>query len=451
MKNKLTRRNFIRTSSMVGVGMAVGLPYIACGTNSPTKKAAILGGPKAFTGDWPKWPIMGQIEQDELLAVLNSGGWCRLGNKTAPKFENEFQKYTGAKKALAVSSGTSALYTMLGALGIGPGDEVIIPPYTFIATYNVIVLNYALPVFVDVDIESFQIDADKIESAISNNTKVIMPVHIGGSPYDVDKVHNVAEKYHVPVIEDACQAHMAEWKGKCVGNWGLGGAFSFQESKNLSSGEGGAVITNDDTFYQNCYGFHHQGQGADAASLVPGSGIRGSNLRITEFQAAILLAQITRLSEQVEKRWENAQYLTKMLEQIPGIKPAKLYDGVTKSAYHLYMFRYDKEMFSGMSRVQFINALNAEGVPCSSGYTSMTREKYITDLAQNKYYLNIYGEKRMKEWVESLSCPQNDRLCDEEALWFSQNMLLGTKTDMEQIAEAIKKIDKYSSEISEIR
>lgn len=448
MKNKLTRRNFIRTSSMVGVGMAVGLPYIACGTNSQTKKAAILGGPKAFTGDWPKWPIIGQIEQDELLTVLNSGGWCRLGNKTAPKFENEFQKYTGAKKALAVSSGTSALYTMLGALGIGPGDEVIIPPYTFIATYNVIVLNYALPVFVDVDIESFQIDADKIESAISKDTKVIMPVHIGGSPFDVDKVLKVSGKHNIPVIEDACQAHLAEWKGKCVGNWGLGGAFSFQESKNLSSGEGGAVITNDDTFYQNCYSFHHQGQGADAASLVPGSGIRGSNLRITEFQAAILLAQITRLTEQVKRRWENAQYLTKMLEQIPGIKPAKLYDGVTKSAYHLYMFRYDKEMFSGMSRVQFINALNAEGIPCSSGYTSMTREKYITDLAQNKYYLNIYGEKRMKEWVESLSCPQNDRLCDEEALWFGQNMLLGTKTDMEQIAEAIKKIATYSSEIS---
>ncbi len=450
MKNKLTRRNFIRTSSMVGVGMAIGLPYIACGTNLQTKKAAILGGPKAFTGDWSKWPLIGQIEQDELLTVLNSGGWCRLGNKTAPKFENEFQKYTGAKKALAVSSGTSALYTMLGALCIGPGDEVIIPPYTFIATYNVIVLNYALPVFVDVDIESFQIDADEIESAISNNTKVIMPVHIGGSPFDVDRVLKVSEKHNIPVIEDACQAHMAEWKGKCVGNWGLGGAFSFQESKNLSSGEGGAVITNDDTFYQNCYGFHHQGQGADVASLVPGSGIRGSNLRITEFQAAILLAQMTRLTEQVKRRWENAQYLTEMLIQIPGIKPAKLYDGVTKSAYHLYMFRYDKRMFSEMSRSQFMNALDAEGIPCSSGYTSMTREKYITDLAQNKYYLNIYGEKRIKEWVESLSCPQNDRLCDEEALWFSQNMLLGTKTDMEQIAEAIKKIATYSSEISRI-
>ncbi|KAF5051950.1 3-amino-5-hydroxybenzoate synthase [anaerobic digester metagenome] len=450
MENKINRRNFIRTSSIASVGLAMGLSNVNCASNSQIKKAAILGGPKAYTGDWSKWPVIGQAEQDELLKVLNSGGWCRLGNKTAPKFESEYQKQTEAKNVLAVSSGTSALYTMLGALGIGPGDEVIIPPYTFIATYNAVVLNYALPVFADVDIESFQIDANKIESAISNNTKVIMPVHIGGSPYDVDKVHKVAEKYSVPVIEDACQAHMAEWKGKCVGNWGLGGAFSFQASKNLNSGEGGAVITNDDTFYQNCYSFHHQGQGADAASLVPGSGIRGANLRITEFQAAILLAQMTRLADQVEKRWKNAQYLTKMLKQISGIKPAELYDGVTKSAYHLYMFRYDKEKFSGMSREQFINALNAEGVPCSTGYTSMTREKYITDLAQNKHYLNIYGEKRMKEWLESLSCPQNDKLCDEEAVWFTQTMLLGTKTDMEQIVEAIRKIARYSAEISKI-
>ena len=162
------------------------------------------------------------------MKVLNSGGWCRLGNKTAPKFEDEFQKCTGAKKALAVSSGTSALYTMLGALGIGPGDEVIIPPYTFIATYNVIVLNYALPVFVDIDIESFQIDADKIESAISSNTKVIMPVHIGGSPITLIKSIKLP-KSTMFVIEDACQAHLAEWKGNA---WVIGALVALSVFRN---------------------------------------------------------------------------------------------------------------------------------------------------------------------------------------------------------------------------
>lgn len=447
---KIKRRDFIRNTSIASIGLAMGLPHITYADNMQTKKAAILGGPRAFTGSFSEWPIIGQVERDELLQVVNSGGWCRLGNKTAPRFENEYQKFTGAKKALGVSSGTTALQTMLGALDIGPGDEVIIPPYTFIATYNVIVQNYALPIFADVDIESFQIDAKKIELAITKNTKVLMPVHIGGSPFDVDKVLEVSKKHNIPLIEDACQAHLAEWKEKCVGNFGLGGAFSFQESKNLSSGEGGAIITNDDAFYQDCYSFHHQGQGADAASLVPGSGTRGSNFRLTEFQAAILLAQMTRLSEQVKRRWENAQYLTKMLKEISGITPAKLYNGTTKSAYHLYMFRYDKKRFSGMSRAQFINALNAEGVPCSAGYTSMPREKYVTNLVHNKHYLSIYGEKRMKEWLDSLSCPQNDKLCDEEAVWFTQTMLLGNKKDMEQIAEGIRKIAKQSQEISKI-
>lgn len=450
MKNKLKRRDFISTVSFVGTGMIMGLSTVASASGGRAAKPAILGGPKAFTGNWPGWPVFDQTEKEELLTVLNSGSWCRLGSKTAPRFEDEYRKLMGAKHALAVSSGTSALYTMLGALNIGPGDEVIIPPYTFIATYNVVVLNYALPVFVDTDIESFQIDANKIESAISNNTKVIMPVHIGGSPADLDKIMDIAGKHKIPVIEDACQAHLAEWKGKSVGNWGLGGAFSFQASKNLNSGEGGAIITNDETFLQNCYSFHHQGQGANAASLEPGTGTRGTNLRITEFQAGILLAQMTRLIEQAKRRSENASYLTKMLKEIPGIKPAKLYRGVTRSAYHLYMFRYDKEKFSGMDRAKFIKALSAEGIPCSNGYGPLSKDAYVTNLAKNKHYLNIYGEKTMKEWLERISCPQNDRLSEQEAVWFSQTMLLGTKTDMEQIAQAIHKISKNSAEISKV-
>ncbi len=448
MESKIKRREFINITSVAGLGVGLGVPSIACAINNKSIKPVLLGGPQTYTGSWPVWPIFDQVEREELLNVLNSGEWCRLGSKTAPRFEDEFRKLTEAKYAFGVSSGTSALYTMLGALNIGPGDEVIIPPYTFIATYNVVVLNYALPIFVDTDIESFQIDASKIESSITDNTKVIMPVHVGGSPADIDRIMDIAEKHKIPVIEDACQAHLAEWKGKSVGNWGLGGAFSFQASKNLNSGEGGAIITNDETFIQSCYSFHHQGQGSNAASLEPGTGTRGSNLRITEFQAAILLAQMTRLVEQAKRRSENAGYLTKMLKEIPGVTPAKLYNGVTRSAYHLYMFRYDKEKFAGMDRAKFLKALNAEGIPCSKGYNSLSKSEYVTNLAKNKHYLNIYGTKTMNDWVERISCPQNDRLCKQEAVWFYQTMLLGTKTDMEQIAEAIKKISMNAVEIS---
>jgi perosamine synthetase len=447
MKTKLNRRDFVSTASIVGAGLIAGLPTIACSSVGSQVKPAILGGPKAFTGKWLPWPVSGQIEEKELLEVLKSGQWCRLGSKKAFRFEDEYIKVTGAKHALGVSSGTNALFTMLGALNIGPGDEVIIPPYTFIATYNVVVLHYALPVFVDSDIESFQIDANKIESALTDKTKVIMPVHLGGNPVDIDKVLEIAGKYKIPVIEDACQAHLSEWKGKCVGNWGLAGGFSFQGSKNLNSGEGGAIITNDDDFADKCYSFHHQGQGANSASLAPGTGTRGTNVRITEFQAAILLAQMTRIEEQAKIRNENAAYLNKTLKQIPGIKPAKLYKGVTRSAYHLYMFRYDKEMFAGMERSKFMKAMETEGIPCSSGYGKMNKDAYVSDLSKNSHYLNIYGEKTMKNWLERNQCPENDKLTDQ-AVWFTQNMLLGTKTDMDQIVEAINKIQRHAAEIS---
>lgn len=447
---KMKRRQFIKTSSMLSMGTALGLSTVPYTVQSQTRKPAILGGKRSFNGTWHGWPVIGAPEEQELLKVLHSGQWCRLGSPTAPRFEGDFSKMNGAKYALATSSGTTALMTMLGALDIGPGDEVILPPYTFVATYNVIVHNYALPIFVDIDIESFQIDASKIESAITSQTRALMPVHIGGSPFDVDAVMEIAYRHNLPVIEDACQAHFAEWKEKKVGNFGLGGAFSFQASKNLNSGEGGAVITNDEEFYNKCYSFHHQGQGSDAASLEPGTGTRGSNLRMTEFQAAILLAQMTRIPEQINERSENAAYLSDLLSEIPGIKPAKLYEGTTRSAFHLYMFRYDKEAFAGMDRATFIRALNAEGVPCSTGYTPMTKEPYVHNLAKNKHYLKIYGERGMKQWLEQIACPVNDKLCEEEALWLTQTMLLGDRKNMDMIAEAIRKISREAKAISKL-
>ena len=440
MHKDLSRRNFIRKSSVLGAGLLVGIPSYQQTVNN---KPVLLGGGKIFNGQWPSWPIFSNIEETRLMGVLRSKQWGRLARNTATaEFEKEYQNITGAKHALATTSGTAALFAMLGALEIGPGDEVIIPPYTFIATYNVIGLHYALPIFVDTDIESFQIDASKIEKAITKETKALLPVHIGGSPFDVDAVLKIGKKHNIPVLEDACQAHLGEWKGKCLGNWGLGGAFSFQASKNLNAGEGGAVITNDADYYQKCYGFHHQGQTANSASLATGAGTRGSNLRITEFQSAILLAQMTRLKEQAETRWQNANYLTKLLKTIPGISPAKLYNGTTKSAHHLYMFRYNKNNFNGLSRDNFIKALNAEGITSGAGYGMINKGSYVTNLAKEKHYLKIYGEKRMKEWLDqTINCPVNDRLTTE-AVWFFQNMLLGTRQQMEQIADAVKRIQK---------
>ena len=450
----ISRRKFLGVAALAGTGMAMSPPLAMSSIKNITPivlgdndKPAFLGGPKAHPDGFAGWPTFDSTEEQALFDVLKSGAWGRLNGGVSANFETEFSKMLGVQKSLGVSSGTSALYTMLGALGTGPGDEVILPVYTFVATYNVVVLNYALPILVDTDRESFQIDTKKMEKAITKETKALMPVHIGGSPADIDSIMAIAQKHKLPVIEDACQAIMAEWKGKKVGSFGIGGAFSFQSSKNLNCAEGGAISSNDSAFIDACYGFHNQGQSGTSTSFATGAGIRGTNLRITEFQSNLLLAQMTRLEAQAKRRSQNAAYLSKLFNEIPGITPAKLYEGTTNSAFHLYMFRYDKSRFEGMSRSRFLQALSSEGVPCGSGYGQMNKDTYVTDLAKNKFYLKIYGEKTMKQWLERNQCPQNDQLTSEESIWFFQNMLLGSTRDMDQIAEAIRKIQKNANEI----
>lgn len=445
MKAQLDRRRFLGALSIGTAGIALGIPTIVTASNV---RPAVLGGPKASPEAFPTWPVFDQGEEKALVKVLTSKAWGRGNGNSVASFEKQFAALLNVKHCLGVSSGTSSLYTMLGALDVGPGDEVIIPVYTFIATYNVVVLNYALPVFADTDIETFQVDAGKIESQITAQTRVIMPVHMGGSPAHLDKILDVAAKANIPVIEDACQAHLAEWRGRKVGTWGLAGGYSFQATKNLNSGEGGIIVTNDAQFAEHCTNFHNQGQkGHATTSYKDGAGTRATNMRMTEFQGGLLQAQMTRLQAQSDRRNENAQYLTKLLSDIDGIVPARLYDGATRSAWHLYMFRYDKTRFAALGREKFMEALRAEGVPCSGGYGTMNKDRYVTELANNKHYLKIYGQKTMKEWLERNRCPQNDQLC-EQAVWFTQNLLLGTKTQMEQIAEGIRKIQMYAGEIA---
>lgn len=393
-----------------------------------------------------EWPIWDQREETSLLDVLNSGQWgCAGGGRRVPEFEAAFAQKMRAKYCVATASGTTALLTALGALGIGPGDEVILPPYTFVATFNVITNSYALPVFVDTDPETFQIDPRKISVAITPNTKLLVPVHIGGSPADVDAVNTVAKAHKIPVLEDACQAVLAELHGQPVGTIGLGGCFSFQASKNLNSGEGGAVITNDEAFANLCYNFHTPGGGKPGASAG-----RGSNYRLTEFQAGLLLAQLTRLDEQAKTRDTNAAYLTELLRKIPGIAPARLVAGCTRSAWHLYMFRYDKDRFAGLSRARFLQELGKVGVGASAGYGPLNKSSHVRAIADNPHYQRLYGKERMARWVDANQCPANDKLCDD-AVWFTQTTLLTNRGDMERIAEAIAGIQKRAGDLTTSR
>jgi dTDP-4-amino-4,6-dideoxygalactose transaminase len=244
------------------------------------------------------------------------------------------------------------------------------------------------------------------------------------------------------VLEDACQAHLGEWRQRKVGTWGDLGCFSFQASKHLNSGEGGAVVGNDEALMEVARSFHTQGRAAENAGFSWAR--KGDNRRLTEFQGALLLAQLTRLEEQSRVREQNAAYLTKLLGEIPGIRPARIHEGCTRSAYHLYMFRYTPAQFSDLPRERFLKALQAEGVPCSRGYTPLNKEPFLTQTLHSRGFRYIYPAKEIAELEERNQCPENDKLC-EEAVWLTQNLLLGTKADMEQIAEAIWKIQRQSS------
>ena len=307
---------------------------------------ALLGGEPTRKRPFPGWPRIDETDLAAWVDVLKSGVWNRLEGRRAERFERRWAEVTGSQHALATSSGTAALFTSLNALDVGPGDEVIVPPYTFVATINVVLLQHALPVFVDTDPETFQIDARLIEGAITDRTACLLPVHLGGASADMDTILEVARRRKLPVVEDACQSHLAEWRGRKVGTLGDLGCFSFQASKNLNCGEGGAILARSDELIEQCRSFHNNGRSGPGD---PGLFSRnGCNLRLTEFQAALLATQLERLEEQSRTRERNAAYLTGLLREIPGITPARMYDGCTRNAYHLYMFRYNSEAFDGL-------------------------------------------------------------------------------------------------------
>jgi dTDP-4-amino-4,6-dideoxygalactose transaminase len=440
MLKKMTRRTFVAAAA---AGISVAMTRAASAADKP----AALGGKAVRAGGFPSWPVFDGEDEQAMLRVLRSGKWFRGYGKNVDQFEEAYAKLTGAKYCLATTNGTSSLVAALAAVGVEAGDEVIVPPYTFVATVNAVLLHHALPVFVDSDRETFQIDARKIEAAITSRTMAILPVHLGGGAADMDAILAVAQKRKIPVVEDACQSHIAEWRKKKVGTVGDAGCFSFQASKNLNCGEGGAILTNSEAVYERSYAFHTNGRTKTSGGMQWANTGRAGNFRMTEFQAALLMTQMTRLEQQARTRERNAEYLTKMLKEIPGIAPAKMHEGCTRNAYHLYMFRFQKEQFAGLSRAGFIRALGAEGIPVSSGYTPLNKQAFVANALKSRGFKALFSAGRLQRWEEQNQCPENDKLC-EEGVWFTQNMLLGPREDMEQIAEGIKKIQAHAGELA---
>jgi dTDP-4-amino-4,6-dideoxygalactose transaminase len=449
MKNT-NRRNFIKNASLLSLHAGIISKSTFTSISKNTNKPFILGGEKTINpAQWIKWPIW-EPEKDEklLLDVMRSGIWSR--SKTVIQFEQAWAQLIGSKRCMTVVNGTNALIIALHQSKINAGDEVIVTPYTFIATIQSILANGAIPIFVDVDPTTFQMDPSKIEAKITRRTKAIMPVHILGLPSDMIRIMDIAKKHKLDVIEDTCQAPLAEINHQKVGTFGKAGCYSFQNSKNIAIGEGGAIISDDDAFMDACYSYHNLGlpYGIATGSVTAGSQMQANKLRFSEYQAAIGLAQLTRLEAQTETRNQNAAYLTSLLKTIPGIHVLRLYPEVTKAAYHLYPFRYDQAAFKGLTRAQFLKALDAEGVPCMGGYTALNTQPFLKHTFESVNYQKMYTSKELNyaAYMEQNQCPLNDQLCNE-AVWFTQNMLLGSKNEMELIFQAIQRIHTHADEI----
>ncbi|MFB3896386.1 MAG: DegT/DnrJ/EryC1/StrS family aminotransferase [bacterium] len=393
-------------------------------------------GKKNWKKKFPRWPEFNGKEEKALLSVLHGSRWGCLEGDKVNEFEKRFAAYQDAKYGVAVTNGTAALRIALQAAGIQAGDEVLVPPYTFLATATAVLEVNAIPVFVDIDPNTYNIDPTLIESAITKKTKAIIPVHFAGLAADMDKINRIAKKHKLVVIEDACHAHGAEWKGTKLGAIGDMGVFSFQSTKNMTAGEGGIILTNNPKYarlihsYANC--------GREEGRAWYGHYRLGGNHRMTEWQGAILLAQLTRLESQTKCRDANGKYLDSQLEKIPGILPLKRNIGETRHSYHIYMFRYKKEYFNNIPKAKFVAMLAKQGIPISIGYPIPL---YQQPLFVERNF-GPYAESAKKVKYGTVKCPVCETACYEEAVWIMQSVMLGKKKDLDNIVQAIKKLQQ---------
>ena len=404
---------------------------------------AINGGPKACDRQWPTWPIWDDAERKALLGVLESGQWW-YGENVA-QFERAFADFQGARYGVACSSGTTALETALMALGIGAGDEVIVPPYTFVATASAVLRVNAIPIFADIEPHSLCIDPGDVERKISNRTRAILPVHLAGRVADVDRLNEIARARGLFVIEDACHSWGSQWRGKGTGALGHCGAFSFQASKNISSAEGGIILTDDEDLAETCRSFTNCGRGKGRPWYE--HFVLGGNLRMTEFQAALLRAQLGRLEEQTLRRQANARILDEGLRTVDGIRTIDNDPRITRRGYHMYCFRLDAQRL-GVARERFLEALRAEGVPATEGYPHpLYRNPLFERSGEGPRFCPrscpYYG--KTVDYA-GIVCPVCEAVC-RDTCWIMHPILLAGSDAMSEIVEAVAKVCRHVDEV----
>lgn len=446
----ITRKGFIRKTSLGAAGAALSFgaaKRLSASLGKAADNPALLGGVPVREKSFPNWPEYDDQDVEIYLEAYHGRNWSQFyyrDSESMVQFEQNFAQLMGAKYCAATNAGTTALTSALQALGVGPGDEVILPTNTFVASAQAVFNNYALPVFVDSDPETVLMDADRVEERINDKTRAIMPVHIGGAAVDMDKIMALARKHDLAVLEDACQAHMGEWRGKKLGAVGTLGCFSFQEYKCLTSGEGGATIGNDEALMDHCLAYRNNGR--DPRNK--GRAFPGSNHRMTAFQVAVVTGQMRHIEEQSSRREQNAAHLEELLKDVKGIRPCKAYDGQTRRAYYGYYLLYDKAQFGGLPRGTFIKAMRAEGIPIGNDIDTLDRDDFVKAYLESGHFKRLFSKRRIARFWKENHYPANDILARETALRFGQNVFLGDRNDVEDIVAAIVKVQANAARLS---
>ncbi len=392
---------------------------------------AIAGGSPIRTDSFPGWPRVTEVDRAGLTQVMQSGN-LSVGRVKA-RFEKSFAEYCGVSYCIAVANGTVSLELILRGLGIGYGDEVILPPYTFIATLSSIIFAGATPVFADIDRATYNLSPADAERRITPRTKAIIAVAVAGRPVDCDAFAALAARYNLKLIIDAAQAVGAEWRGKSLCSYGDVASISCQNTKNLTCGEGGIILTGSKALDTEI-------------RAILGGGLRDGRYQtisqdhgMTEMQASVLETQFNKFAGELSLRSENAAYLDGRLKALPFVSPTDYDARITRHAYHLYIMRFDHRALSerGLDRAAFIGAMNAEGIPLCAGYSPL----YHFPCVRSAYTERIIGGK-----IDDSPLPESELAGDLEGTWLFQSLLLGTRREMDDIADAAEKIWEHADE-----
>jgi dTDP-4-amino-4,6-dideoxygalactose transaminase len=395
-------------------------------------RPAILGGKPVRAGkSWLDWPYHDDNERRRLEAVLESGNWSSAYGDEVEAFVEEFKDFQGAQYGIAVTNGTHALEAALTACEVGPGDEVVVPAITFVATATSALAVGATPVLADVDPGSCCVDPAAVEAAISERTRAVTVVHLGGRACDMDALTEICRDRGVALVEDAAHAQGTRWRGRGTGTIGDAGAFSFQQTKLLTAGEGGMVTTDDAALYDRAWSYCNLGRLRDREWYY--HAVHGTNLRMTEWQGAVLRAQLERLPEQHRTREERGEQLDAELEKMPGITPQSGDPRMDKRARYAYGIRYDASEFAGLPRDAFELALKREGIPLGFSYPSLNELELFK---QGNF--GPHDAKTAKRYPPG-SLP-NAEAAAAEMIWIDHRVLLGDPADVLDVVEAIDRI-----------